>query len=96
MAKMYFQKGDDEVCYSIDYWKDYLLDNELKSIELFGAERETGTGYFYCKEFQEVGQINEGCGKICHKYKANNGKNGRCKHYGYVYGCTSKLLILTN
>jgi hypothetical protein len=95
MAKMYFLKGDEDVCYQLDHWKDYMADNELKEVELFEAKRETGTGYFYCKEFGEVGSVNEGCVKFCEKYKPNNGKNGRCKHYGYCYeALTDKVIVL--
>ncbi len=95
MAKMYFLKGDEYVCYKLDHWKNYMADNELKEVELFEAKRETETGYFYCKEFGEVGSVNEGCGKFCEKYKPNNGKNGRCKHYGYCYeALTDKVIVL--
>lgn len=91
---MYFLKGDVDFCYQLDYWKDYMANNELKEVELLEAKREMGTGYFYCKEYAEIGRVNEGCGKICEKYKPNNGKNGRCKHYGYCYEATVKLLVL--
>lgn len=94
MAKKYFLNEDKEVAYQLGYWKDYMADNELKEVVLLEAKRETGTGYFYCKEFGEIGNVNEGCGKQCEKYKPNNGKNGRCAHYGYCYEPTSKKLIL--
>ena len=94
MSKLYFLKGDDEICYDLGHWRDYIAENKLKEIELIEAERETGTGYFWCKKFQEVGEKNEGCGRFCDEYKPNNGKNGRCKHYGYTYSPTDKKLTL--
>jgi hypothetical protein len=42
----------------------------------------------------EVGEVGEGCGKFCQQYKPLNGKNGRCKHYGYVYEQTDKVKLL--
>lgn len=95
MAKLYFLGVGEDICYQIDHWKDYMLTNGLKSLELFEAKIEYGTGYFFCREFQEVGESGN-CGKACDKYQPNNGKNGRCNHYGYVYECTDILLILTN
>lgn len=92
---MYFLKGDEEFCYPLKHWEQYMDENELKEVELFEAERETGTGYFYCKEFGGVGNVHDGCGKSCEKYKPNNGKNGRCKHYGYTYqALTDKVILL--
>lgn len=92
---MYFLKGDEGVCYQLDHWKDYMAFNELKEVELFEAKRETGTGYFFCKEFQDICDVGEGCGRFCDKYKPNNGKNGRCKHYGYCYeALTDKVIVL--
>jgi hypothetical protein len=96
MAKMYFLKGSENFCYGLDHWKDYMAEKKLPELELFEAERETGTGYFFCKEFKEVGTVGEGCGKFCDKYKPNNGKNGRCKHYGYCYDITDIKLVLHN
>jgi len=31
---------------------------------------------------------------IAKGYKPNNGKNGRCKHYGYCYTQTEKELVI--
>lgn len=95
---MYFLKGYEDVCYQLDHWKDHMAINELKELDLFEAKRETGTGYFFCKEFGEICETKEGCGKLCEKYIPNNGKNGRCKHYGYVYECTDikKILKVNN
>lgn len=92
MPKMYFQKHD-ECCYTLDYHREYMQDNNLKQLELFEAKRETVTGYFFCKEYQETGETGN-CGKQCDKYSPNNGKNGRCKHYGYTYEQTDKKLML--
>lgn len=96
MAKMYFKKGAEDICYTLSHWKDYIAENKLNQIELLEAERETDTGYFFCKEYGEVGSVNEGCGKLCEKYKPNNGKNGRCRNYGYCYVPTTKLKIIKN
>lgn len=94
MGKKYFKSIDSEFANEIDYWKDYMETNGLKELELFEAERDTGSGYFFCKHHFEVGTVNESCGKQCKQYEPNNGKNGRCKHYGYCYTPTDKKIIL--
>jgi len=92
--KLYFCDIDgNENCYGLEYWKWYKSDNELSELKLTEAKRETGTGYFFCKEFKEVGETGN-CGKICSKYHPNNGKNGRCKHYGYCYEQTDKTITI--
>jgi hypothetical protein len=93
MAKYYFRK-DDEYCHEIKAHLDYMRENEIKEMEVSEAERETGSEYFFCKYFDEVGLVGESCGKECKNYEPNNGKNGRCKHYGYVYSQTDIKRIL--
>ena len=94
MTKKYFQK-DDESCYSLQYHIDYMKENNITELEVFEAKAEFGTGYFYCKEFFDVGEVGEGCGKECKSYSPMNGKTGRCRHSGYVYEQTDKIKIIT-
>ena len=91
--KLYFSEYDEN-CYSLDYFIDYLIENNLKEMTLFEAKREPKTGYFFCKEFMEVGEVGN-CGKQCKLYEPNNGINGRCKHYGYCYEQTEKKFLLS-
>lgn len=95
MPKLYF-KNDSECCYPLQYHYDYMKENGISEMVVFEAKRETGTGYFFCQEFLEVGEVGESCGKSCEQYAPRNGKNGRCKHSGYVYEQTdiSKTLKL--
>ena len=91
--KYYFQKHDEN-CYPLQYHLDYMKENSLKEMEVFEAKRESGTGYFFCKDMQSVGESG-GCGKWCYKYKPRNGKKGICKHHGFTYEqCKSKILNL--
>ena len=89
----YFSPHDDLHCYVLQYFKDFLKENDLKEIILFKAKRETKCDYFYCKGFDEVGEAGN-CGRQCEKYIPNNGKNGRCKYYGYCYEQTKDLMVL--
>jgi hypothetical protein len=68
-----------------------MKDNGLAELKLFEAERELNSGFFFCKEFHEVGEVGESCGKLCEKYAPLNGKNGRCKHSGFVYEQTDRV-----
>lgn len=88
--KLYFAK-ESELCYPISVHKDIMRFDEISELEVFEAKRETGTGYFFCTEFLEVGEVGEGCGKQCDSYKPRNGKNGRCKHSGSTYEQTEIL-----
>lgn len=85
MSKYYFRK-DDENCYEIEAHLDYMQENDIKEMEVYEAKKEDGTGYFFCKHHLEIGASGESCGNNwCENYDPNNGKNGRCKYYGYVY-----------
>jgi hypothetical protein len=94
MGKFYFRVGDEEYCYTKKYWKEFMKENSLDSIELVEAKRDCGNEYFYCRFHHEVGMVGEGCGKQCDAYKPRNGKNGRCVHSGYCYETTENKIIL--
>jgi hypothetical protein len=87
-------KVDEERFYEIDYFTNWMKENDIKKLTVYKGKIDHGTGYFYCKEFMEVGEVGEGCGNECPKYKPNNGKNGRCYHYGYVYSPTEKKITI--
>jgi len=82
--KLYFQK-DEEMAYSLQYHLDYMKENDIKEMEVFEAKIEYVKGFFFCKEFGSMGEVGEGCGKICIEYSPRNGKSGRCKHSGHLY-----------
>jgi len=83
---MYYFSKHSEGCYKWGYFLDYMRENNIKEMTVFEAKRELHTGYFFCKYYLEVGTVGESCGKNwCENYEPNNGKNGRCRHYGYVY-----------
>lgn len=89
MPKKYFADDiDDTGCYELKSIIDMAKNEGLTQIEVVEAERDTGTGYFFCTHFQEVGEVGQGCGKMCEAYKPRNGKNGRCLHSGYCYSHT--------
>jgi hypothetical protein len=94
MSKLYFSEYDDEHCCDLAYHREYMEENEIKEMKLFEAKRDTGNDYFYCKKFQDIGEVSKSCGKYCDAYKPNNGKSGRCKHYGYCYEQTDIVKIL--
>lgn len=86
MKKYYFcEQIDEGFCFTLDYFIRYMKEEEISEIEIVEAVRDVGSDYFYCKEFSEVGEKSEGgCGKFCESYLPRNGKNGICKHWGYV------------
>jgi len=82
--KYYFQK-DDNRCYPLKRHLNNMKENDIEEMVVFEAVRQTGSDYFYCKFFKEVGEVGEGCGKECEEYKPRNGKSGRCLHSGSIY-----------
>lgn len=95
MSKLYFCEAIDDLrCMGLATIRQYMKEHGVKRIEITEARRITGEGYFFCKEFQDIGESRDGCGILCDKYKPNNGKNGRCKHYGYCYEPTDKTRII--
>lgn len=94
MARFYFEDGS-EICYTLKTHKQQMRENLQTERVLYEAKREVGSPYFYCKEFFHCGEVSESCGKQCEAYKPNNGKSGRCAHYGYVYEQTENKLTLT-
>lgn len=93
MSKKYYFDNQDDSCYTLAYWRDYMAEYGIKELEIFEAKRESGTGYFFCKEIGEIGETGE-CGKQCNDYKPRNRKSGICTHYGYTYEKTDKSMIL--
>lgn len=94
--KYYFTEFEDN-CYQLNYWKQYMEDNNLSELKLFEAKMEVGNGYFFCAEFLEPGEVgHEDCGKFCEKYKPRNGKSGRCVHSKNLYEMTDKVKLLKN
>ena len=86
--KLYFEKGNQDKCYPLSHFKKAMEVDGINEMTLFEAKRYLDNVYFWCKhhsEFAEKGQ----CGvDWCSGYRPNNGKNGRCKHYGYLYYAT--------
>jgi hypothetical protein len=89
--KYYFIHRGDEFCYSKSIIKKYLVENNLKEINVFEAKKSENLDFLYCKKFQEIGD-KKYCGKNCNEYIPRNGKNGCCKYFGYCYEPTDKII----
>lgn len=94
MAKKYFQKNDTR-CYCLAWHHEFMHEFDLDELELYEAKVEYGTGFFYCKYHDAIGEKNETCNKIdCGQYSPNNKVSGRCKYSGHVYEQTDKKKII--
>jgi len=99
IMKYYFRDVDDENCYTLSHWRNYLKENGLNEIKLFEAERikSSDTEYFYCHVVGETGLKGENtCGRNCENYIPCNGKTGKCKFYGNTYEAKENFIILKN
>jgi hypothetical protein len=77
---------DVDSIYLLEYILEEMEEQEVDSVVITEAVRNTGEGFFYCKKYNEVGMTGDfGCGKLCEFYKPRNGKSGICKHWGYTY-----------
>ena len=93
LRKRYYFQNTDADCYTLDYHLQYMTENDIKEMDVYLAERETKSDYFYCKHFQEIGERGYGeCGNFCKAYTPRNGKSGVCKHFGYTYEQTETLV----
>lgn len=93
--KYYFSKTmGEERCHTKADIIDYMKMNHINEMEVNEAQIEVGTSYFYCRYYDEVGEVGESCGKVCGKYKPRNGKNGRCIYSDNCYIPTDKTIIL--
>ena len=82
--KLYFDGNEEGCCYPLDYFKEQLDENNPE-ITVYPAVMLRGEQVYYCSKYQEVGEVGDGCGKICKEYKPRNGKNGRCIHSNNCY-----------
>ena len=89
--KYYFSDIDEERCYSLKHQKEMMEEDNILEMDIFEAKIDYSGGYFYCREFGEVGEVGESCGKFCDKYSPRNGKNGRCRHSTNCYIPTDKI-----
>lgn len=98
MSKYFFRKSEDwdfaEMCYTLQYHKDYMREHDIKEMQVYEAKRETSNLYFYCNHFGEIGESNDTCGKGCDLYKPRNGKSGVCIHHRNCYEQTSIVKTL--
>jgi hypothetical protein len=95
MAKYYFRDDDDdEMAYTIDSHLEYMDDHNIKELKVFEAKIVTGSDFFYCTKYFEIGEKGQGCGRFCDDYKPRNRKNGRCCYSSNCYEQTDKFRIL--
>jgi hypothetical protein len=84
--KLYFSNLNDGLCCCLKDHKQFMIENDIKEMEVFEAKIEYGNGLFYCSKIDEVGGVGNGCGEFfCDKYSPRNGKNGRCRFSGHTY-----------
>jgi hypothetical protein len=87
-TKLYFSGFNEEICYPIEWILNEMKERGLDVVEVYLAQRELGTNYFFCKAVWLVSEHGDGfgdCGKSCEIYEPRNGKSGCCKHRGFCY-----------
>jgi len=79
--------------YKLSYFKQLLRATKRKELELFEHKIDRDVDFFYCAEFDEVGEKGN-CGKQCDKYAPRNGTSGICRHNKPCYDSTGITLII--
>jgi len=92
MSKYYFLELDTEMCYSLEYIKDLIREQNLKEKEVYEAKLITDSEFMYCTIQGDIGEKGH-CGKDCKWYEARNGISGNCKFNRGVYEHSDKILI---
>jgi hypothetical protein len=93
--KLYFSEYNEEFCYPLSHWKDYLEWNQLESILLMEAVVDTDKSYFFCDHYGDIADAYlYPCGKICDGYKPINKVSGKCKQKGSCYEQTENKFLL--
>jgi hypothetical protein len=90
--QLYFSAHED-LCYSLDFHKEYMKENGLKELKLWPAKIVISS-YFYCQHFEAIGEKGT-CGKQCNAYQPRNGKSGICKHYRQTREPADNFIIIT-
>jgi hypothetical protein len=81
---MFFGSEHEEMCYGINHFTDSM--NEGESLIILKAVPCNHSDVFWCKEFTEMMEKNQGgCGKSCEYYEPRNGRSGCCKSHSHVY-----------
>lgn len=95
LHKSFFFENGAELCYRLSSHIENMIDAGIDELKLHLAERETDSGYFYCRFYGSVGEKSDGeCGKMCEGYEPRNGKSGACKHSGYTYDNAGRQFLL--
>ena len=76
---LYFRTSDSEICYPLKYHMEQAKIYGLSEIELFEAIPDNTPGYFFCREFGQIGEDGS-CGIQCDRYSPRNGRSGMCRH----------------
>ncbi len=86
MSKKYFVNiFNDSFCYTKECIIDMMKVEGIKEVKAYEAVIDINNDFFWCKEFGEVGEKGQSCGKKCGFYEPRNGKSGCCKHVGNLY-----------
>jgi hypothetical protein len=87
MSKYYYHNDPlfQQECFTIEYWKEFMQDNNLKNFTVLEAKMVKNSNEFYCSELMAVGLTKESCGAECDTYSPRNGVCGRCRYHRNTY-----------
>ena len=91
MAKYYFMTDDDENCYTLNYIKQWMIDNDIAEMIIYEAKKSDVKDFFFCRFVGEVGEKNNTCGKTCEDYIPRNKISGCCKFHSHLNEAGNKF-----
>ncbi len=93
-SKFYFVDiFNDTFCYTKEYIIDMMNIEDIIEVKAYEAIKVFNNDYFWCKEFGDLGEKGQSCGKICRSYNPKNGKSGCCKYFGNLYSKGKEIII---
>lgn len=92
---LYYSDGSDEICQELDYWQDYINNEEIDSLELIEMEEDKDNQVRWCSFYADFLENGDECGKHCPSYIPQNGVNGKCKYKHYTLKETKNKIIIT-
>lgn len=91
MSKYYFQNEDSEFCETKESIIDSMRCDEIKTKEVFKADRVVDSDFMFCNVVDEAGE--KGYCSDCVHYVPRNKINGICLHNKPVYEPGEKIII---
>ena len=92
-TKKLYTDNKNIMCFSLEYWKEYIERNKLKELKLELMKGDWSNNFRYCAHHLEV--VERACNWNCQEYSPLNNKSGRCRFYKPALIGSNRFYLLT-